>query len=606
MLPNVLGKLQKLRNYRGEISSFWEQYLDILRSICPVEAGMILIYNAEQQDWHSLAMHPVQSPHLKKYLETFLTHVNQVWQEASQSGWALIQTPQAFLMGAALILDAKQTRCLYLGYVDKNNQETALQTGTNLLFVRDLYAQYRIRQSVQENLLTKNDTIKILDILTQMNNQDRFIAACFTLVNELATREKCDQVSLGWFENGYIKIKAISHVENFNEKMEIIGDLVQTMEESLEQDAEILYPTDPTSVRYIFRAHEHYAKKNDTRVLLSLPLRSGDNIIAVCTLEKTSLFSESEMKSLRVIMDQCTPRLETLSLQDRWFGSRWRYAIRKQLAKVLGIEYTFWKTAALLSLMIMILAITIPIPYRIDAPVMLRTKDVHYITAPFDGYIDSVSVEPGDTLRKNEELLRLDQSELLLQEAELMAQIQSTQREKQKAQASAELARVRIYTAQLKQVQAQLETIRFQLRQSIIRSPIAQAIVVDGDQSKRSGAPVHQGDHLFRIAGLQRIYAEIDLPETEIQYLDSSTTGEIALKSRPDKKLTFQMTHWIPSANIKEQTNVFLLRARLQDSIPPWIRPGMTGIAKVNAGKRSLWWILSHSTLDFLRLKLWW
>jgi hypothetical protein len=32
----------------------------------------------------------------------------------------------------------------------------------------------------------------------------------------------------------------------------------------------------------------------------------------------------------------------------------------------------------------------------------------------------------------------------------------------------------------------------------------------------------------------------------------------------------------------------------------------MSGIAKINAPPRSLMWILTHRTADFLRMKLWW
>jgi hypothetical protein len=37
-----------------------------------------------------------------------------------------------------------------------------------------------------------------------------------------------------------------------------------------------------------------------------------------------------------------------------------------------------------------------------------------------------------------------------------------------------------------------------------------------------------------------------------------------------------------------------------------WWRPGMTGICKINAGDRSLLWILTHRTVEFLRMALWW
>jgi hypothetical protein len=32
----------------------------------------------------------------------------------------------------------------------------------------------------------------------------------------------------------------------------------------------------------------------------------------------------------------------------------------------------------------------------------------------------------------------------------------------------------------------------------------------------------------------------------------------------------------------------------------------MSGVCKLAVGKRTLIWIISHRTVDFLRLKLWW
>jgi hypothetical protein len=40
--------------------------------------------------------------------------------------------------------------------------------------------------------------------------------------------------------------------------------------------------------------------------------------------------------------------------------------------------------------------------------------------------------------------------------------------------------------------------------------------------------------------------------------------------------------------------------------VQPWWRPGMMGVCKIKAGKRSLLWIFGHRTVDFFRLWLWW
>jgi len=62
-----------------------------------------------------------------------------------------------------------------------------------------------------------------------------------------------------------------------------------------------------------------------------------------------------------------------------------------------------------------------------------------------------------------------------------------------------------------------------------------------------------------------------------------------------------------PAAETKKDGNVFLVRLHLDgDNQPQWWRPGMTGLCKLSTQKHSLFWILTHRTVDFLRMKLWW
>jgi len=53
-----------------------------------------------------------------------------------------------------------------------------------------------------------------------------------------------------------------------------------------------------------------------------------------------------------------------------------------------------------------------------------------------------------------------------------------------------------------------------------------------------------------------------------------------------------------------EEGNAFLLRAQLEDDAE-WLRPGMTGVAKIDGGRRTLWWRATHRIVDFIRMKLW-
>jgi hypothetical protein len=60
-----------------------------------------------------------------------------------------------------------------------------------------------------------------------------------------------------------------------------------------------------------------------------------------------------------------------------------------------------------------------------------------------------------------------------------------------------------------------------------------------------------------------------------------------------------------PAAVTQKDGNVFLVRLRPDNGAAAWWRPGMTGLCKLYANKHTLFWILTHRTVDFLRMKLW-
>ena len=59
-----------------------------------------------------------------------------------------------------------------------------------------------------------------------------------------------------------------------------------------------------------------------------------------------------------------------------------------------------------------------------------------------------------------------------------------------------------------------------------------------------------------------------------------------------------------PAAYPDQEGNAFALRAQL-DEEAPWLWPGMTGVSRIEAGQRTLFWRATHRIIDFIRLKLW-
>ncbi|MCW5549895.1 MAG: HlyD family secretion protein, partial [Opitutaceae bacterium] len=131
-------------------------------------------------------------------------------------------------------------------------------------------------------------------------------------------------------------------------------------------------------------------------------------------------------------------------------------------------------------------------------------------------------------------------------------------------------------------------------------------VVIEGDLRERIGTPVQTGDLLMRMTRIESMYVEIEVPERDAHAILQARAGEIAFATLPDERYPITIERLEPVARVKSEGNVFVLRAHISrpgDDI--WWRPGMSGVAKIEAGDRRIIWLLTHRLVDFIRLKLW-
>jgi len=397
----------------------------------------------------------------------------------------------------------------------------------------------------------------------------------------------------------------MSRTEQFDRQMSAAQALEKAMEECLDQDEEILWPA-VEGANSVTRDHEAFSQEQKCGNVCSIPLRLDGKVVAVLTCERQeTTFNSVELQQLRLICDQAVRRLSELKGQDRWFGARWAAATREYFADWLGPEHTWSKVSAIGIVFVLAALFLIRVNYRVEGNFILRSDEAEYLTAPFDGYIEQVFVRAGDHVEKGGKLLTLNRSELALEESAALADLTRYQRESEKARAAKTLAEMRIADALAQQAQARLDLVRFHLDNAVVKSAF-DGVVVEGDLRERIAAPVKQGDALFKVARLDTLYAEAEVPERDVKEILKSNKGEIAFVTQPKLKYPVSIQTIEPAAVTKKDGNVFLVRMKLDRSPESWWRPGMTGLCKLSVEKRSLFWILTHRTVDFLRMKLWW
>jgi multidrug resistance efflux pump len=243
--------------------------------------------------------------------------------------------------------------------------------------------------------------------------------------------------------------------------------------------------------------------------------------------------------------------------------------------------------------------------YHIKATSQLGTDSTRLISASYDGFLNQVNATSGDSVKQGALLAALDTRELLQQEVESLADIQRFRAEAMKARASMNLADAEIAGRRLAQVEARLARIRYSLAQSLVHAPF-DSVIVEGERKDLLGAPVKKGDRLFRLARIEGLYVVLHVPENEIRYVEQDARGELTLLARPDTRIPFAVETLMPVAQVKGQDgNHFVIKAKLLSPPEAWWRPGMSGVARIEAGERNVAWIYSHKAIDALRMTFW-
>ena len=157
--------------------------------------------------------------------------------------------------------------------------------------------------------------------------------------------------------------------------------------------------------------------------------------------------------------------------------------------------------------------------------------------------------------------------------------------------------------AQIAQIDAAIRLVRYKLDRTTLVAPF-DGVVISGDLDQLIGAPVEQGRMLFQVAplGFYRVMMQID--ERDIAAIAPEQQGVLTLMGLPDLQLPVTVRQVTPVASQQDGSNFFRVEAQLLDRTGR-LRPGMEGVAKIDAGPRRLLWIWTHGLVDWARLWLW-
>jgi hypothetical protein len=108
---------------------------------------------------------------------------------------------------------------------------------------------------------------------------------------------------------------------------------------------------------------------------------------------------------------------------------------------------------------------------------------------------------------------------------------------------------------------------------------------------------------LLTVAPADQFRLIVEVDERDVAAVQPGQKGHVALGAL-DRSLAFRVRTVTPVAVARDGRNFFEVIGELEGSAP-MLRPGLQGVAKIDAGSHTLGWVWTHRLTDWLRLSLW-
>ncbi|TDU81505.1 GAF domain-containing protein [Prosthecobacter fusiformis] len=310
-------------------------------------------------------------------------------------------------------------------------------------------------------------------------------------------------------------------------------------------------------------------------------------------------------KSLNsALVHQAMPFGKTLAKVGRWqheasASRKRRWVFRSAFIATLFVIAALW-----------------PMKVKVEGDCSLLPLKRALVTAEAAGRVEEVLVREGDPITRNQIIARLDTRRL---QSDLNASSQARKRleaeaERQRGQGKEALARIASLEAA---AQAETENrLRMEITLAELKSPL-DGLVMTKDIHLKNGTFLQAGEVLAEVASVGAWDLRIEIAEADISLLeealdeDGARPVDYLLYTQSSRELHAQLTskqQISPALQPGPDGGVFsitLPQIDIPGELQPRMRPGLTGRAKIELGRRPAGAVLLRKFTRWLRMRWW-
>ena len=444
-----------------------------------------------------------------------------------------------------------------------------------------------------------------LDLASSLLEHPGLKEGAAAFVTELASRLGCDRVVLGILKGRQVKVCAVSHSAQFDQRANLLRAVEAAMEEAIDQAEAVVFPPERDNRAVVAHAHEHLLRESEGGSAATFPLASAGRVVAALTLERAPgyRFDAFTLEICEAVVAVAGPIIDLKIRSEQSVPVHAARSVHGLWSKLVGAGAAGWKLAVVAAAAVVAFLAFATGDFRIAANSSVEGVVQRAVTAPFNAYVKEAPYRAGNTVKAGEVIGKFDDRDLILERIKLTSQREQYIKQHREAMAVHDRAQGEMVSAQVAQSEAQLSLVEEQLARSQMVAPF-DGFIVSGDLSQSLGSPVERGQVLFEIAPLDGYRIALQVDERDIAHVVLGQKGELSVTAIPGERVNFKVTNITPVNTAKEGRNFFRVEAQLESGVNR-LRPGMEGIGKIHVDERRLVWIWTHSLTDWLQLWIW-
>jgi multidrug efflux pump subunit AcrA (membrane-fusion protein) len=442
----------------------------------------------------------------------------------------------------------------------------------------------------------------VLEALRALHGTERTFDTALALANYVAQHFSASRVAIGLERGQRIALTAISSTAWFERRSKEVDDIESALDEAVEQRRSIVLPALPGGTNGVSAALARVLGESSAGCVVVLPGSLALGIGAMLVERARQLpLSQGEVLAIEQLARWTGPVLALCVHNDRWLAGKPAQLWQSLRLRMQDKRRPAFKLGVALAALAVVAVTLLPVERNITADAVIEGAREQVLASPFEGYVGSAYVRAGQVVRAGETLAELDTHELKLEAQKSESALAQNERRYVDAMAKRDRTAAGVAVAAMDEAQARLKLSRFRLQRATIRAD-TDAMVIAGDLSQQLGAPVRQGQTLFRLAPLGDFRVILKVDERDVKYVRESQVGRLVLAGDSSRELPFQVVN-IAGAEASNGLNYFRVEARI-DGVADHLRPGMEGVGKIHTGKGVLVQIWTRRAVQWAQLQL--